>query len=424
MTKPLKVALVSHSDRLGGASVVTFRLMNALRMAGIDARMVVFFKTGSDPNVLETCPRNRRIALFLAERGCIFMKNGFSRKNLFKVSIANTGLHLHNHPWIKQADIIALNWINQGMLSLEGIHMLAKTGKPIVWTMHDMWCMTGICHHAHECDKYKEHCGNCPYILNAHFKKDLSYKVWNLKNELYNTTNIKFVAVSNWLAKKCKESSLLREKNTVVIPNAFPVDFYMTTPSAPVKEYNIDYSKNIIIMGAARLDDPIKGFDYAIDALNTVFERYPEKASDCIAVFFGDIRDTSLLKRIKMPYHHLGRINDPKLIRQLYASSKVVISTSLYETLPGTLIEGQAAGCVPVSFGQGGQSDIIEHKVNGYIADYLSAGSIAEGIVWALDNAPSRESLHESVKNKFASEIVAKRYIDLFNSLLNENKEH
>ena len=138
------------------------------------------------------------------------------------------------------------------------------------------------------------------------------------------------------------------------------------------------------------------------------------------AVFFGSIRDASLLEQIRLPYRYIGRINDPKVIRQLYASSHVVISTSLYETLPGTLIEGQAAGCVPVSFGMGGQRDIIDHKVNGYIADYKSPQSIAEGIAWALNAAPDREMLHTSVRERFASDVIANKYLDLFNSLLNK----
>ena len=100
------------------------------------------------------------------------------------------------------------------------------------------------------------------------------------------------------------------------------------------------------------------------------------------------------------------------------ASDKGVLSTSLYETLPGTLIEGQAAGCLPVTFGRGGQDDIVEHMVNGYIAEYCNAKSVAQGIEWAMSQTPDRNRLHESVRLKFSSDIVAQKYIDLFNELL------
>ncbi|MBQ9077228.1 MAG: glycosyltransferase [Muribaculaceae bacterium] len=415
---PLKVTLISHSDTMGGASVVTFRLMQALRRAGVDARMIVFVKNSDDPNIDTASKRNCRTMNFLIERAHIFLHNGFSRENLFKVSEANTGVNLCCHPWIKDTDIIALNWVNQGMLSLKDIYSLSQLGKPIVWTMHDMWCLTGICHHAYECTNYRNNCGNCQYLHNGTSSNDLSRKTWAKKNWLYENSSIHFIAVSNWLAEKCRESSLLGDKNVSVIPNAFPITSFMTRPTATVRSFNLDYSKNIILMGAARLDDPIKGIGYAIDAFNYIFDNHPDVANNCTVVLFGDIRDSSLLKNIRLHYRHLGRINDPDMIRQLYASSKIVVSTSLYETLPGTLIEGQAAGCVPVSFGHGGQNDIIDHKVNGYIAEYKSAKSIAEGIIWALENAPDRQFLHRSVHDRFASDIIAQRYISLFNSLL------
>ena len=95
-----------------------------------------------------------------------------------------------------------------------------------------------------------------------------------------------------------------------------------------------------------------------------------------------------------------------------------MLATALYETLPGTLIEGQAAGCTPVTFGRGGQSDIVDHGKSGYIAEYRNAESVAEGIIQALEKPADREMLHEQVRSRFASDVIAKRYIELFNRML------
>lgn len=417
--RPMKVVLICHSDMLGGASVVTYRLMQALRRENVDARMVVYTRLSDDPNVSLISSREMRGLKFLIERGIIFLGNGMNRDNLFKVSLANTGTAIHKHPWVKEADVVCLNWINQGLMSLSGIKRLCNTGKPVIWTMHDMWALTGICHHAYECTRYHESCGNCPF-LTGKSPNDLSYTTWKKKKKLYDHTNIQFVAVSHWLAEKCAESSLLRQRNVKVIPNAFPIDTFTTTPRHRVESFNIDYSRNLILMGAARLDDPIKGIEYAVDALNYLFDNYPTVASHNIAVFFGEIRNRSVLDNLRFPYRYVGRINDPKMLRQLYASAKVVLSTSLYETLPGTLIEGQAAGCVPVAFGRGGQTDIIDHKINGYIAEYKNPVSVAEGILWALDSGIEREELHEEVGRRFSASVIARQYIDLFNHMLQE----
>ncbi|MDE5858684.1 MAG: glycosyltransferase, partial [Muribaculaceae bacterium] len=100
-----------------------------------------------------------------------------------------------------------------------------------------------------------------------------------------------------------------------------------------------------------------------------------------------------------------------------YAAASVVVSSSLFETLPGTLIEGQAAGCIPVTFGRGGQRDIVQHLQNGYIAEYKNTRSLADGIIWALSSPLSRESLHEHVDKHFSSKIIAWRFMRLFYEL-------
>ncbi len=414
--QPLRVTLVCNSDLMGGAGVVTYRLMRGLRNAGVDARLIVYTRlSDNDENVDLIGTRFLRGWVFMKERLKIFLANGFNRENLFKVSIADEGFALHRHPWVKGADVIALNWINQGLLSLDGVIKIARLGKPIVWTMHDMWNLTGICHHAHSCTGYLKECGACP-LLKGHGNKDLSHRVWLRKRRLYATTPIKFVAVSNWLARKCAESSLMRECDITVIPNSFPTSSFHTSVSTP-PSWKVEYKRNVIVMGAARLDDPIKGLPIAIQALNIIFNARPDIANSTMVVFFGDIRDASILDSLNISHVHLGRINDPRQLREIYAASNIVLSTSLYETLPGTLIEGQAAGCIPVSFGKGGQSDIIDHKVTGYIAEYKNPQSVADGIIWAIEHPVDRKTLHKSVMEKFDEKIVVQRYIELFNSL-------
>lgn len=415
---PYKVVIVNHSDSLGGASVVSYRLMYALRRAGVDARMVVFQKNTDDNFVSEALCRSARILSFAWEHIAIMCHNGFDRNNLFKVSIANASTRPNMHPWIKEADIIVLNWVNQGMMSLKDVERLHKAGKKIVWTMHDMWNITGACHHAYECTGYMSECGFCPYVKGGRSANDISYATWKRKLKLYKKVPIHFVAVSNWLHDRCRESLLMRGMDINVIPNAFPTKSYSIHPTVALDSMGFDYKRRIILMGAARLDDPIKGLDYAIDALNILYDSRRDIADDSIAVFFGDIRNPNAFSRLKFPYCHIGMIQDKKRLSQLYATSRVVLSTSLYETLPGTLIEGMAAGCVPVSFGRGGQEDIYDHLITGYMADYKSAQSIADGITWALDSNIDRQKLHDEVEKRFSSEVIAAEYISLFQRII------
>lgn len=118
---------------------------------------------------------------FLRERIGIFAANGLNRRDLFKVSTARYGVDVLSHPWLRSADVVCLNWINQGMLSLTDVGRLAAMGKRLVWTLHDMWCMTGICHHAYGCDGYERECGHCRF-MRFPYGNDLSHRVWKRKN--------------------------------------------------------------------------------------------------------------------------------------------------------------------------------------------------------------------------------------------------
>ena len=176
----MKVVLVSTYERKGGAAIACYRLKEALLKEGVDVMLLTAYKTSDDPTVITPFDtrwkRLKNRFHFYKERFSIFIKNGFSRKNLFAVSIADSGTDISALPVIREADIIHLHWVNQGFLSLQNIHQLIKLGKPMVFTMHDMWYCTSICHHARSCDRFMSICRECPY-LQYPGAFDLSYKV-------------------------------------------------------------------------------------------------------------------------------------------------------------------------------------------------------------------------------------------------------
>ena len=120
--------LVHHSDSLGGAAVVSFRLLQALRKIGVDARMVVYTKTSDEANVADTGTRFFRGLAFIMERLCILPAVDFKYVNLYKVSTGDFALNIHRHPWVKEADIVCINWINQRQMSLGGTRKTNRMG--------------------------------------------------------------------------------------------------------------------------------------------------------------------------------------------------------------------------------------------------------------------------------------------------------
>lgn len=407
----MNILLINRSDHLGGAAIASARLMRALNEQGASARMLVIDSTGSDAHVATVGARWRNRYNFLAERLGIYTRNGFNRSTLFKIDNASHGLDLSQHPWAKTADVIILNWINQGMMSMRSLDKLMQTGKCVVWTMHDMWNCTGVCHHAYECRAYESVCRSCP--LTGKHGRDLSTTTQAAKARLYSAApRLHFVAVSNWLARCCQASSIMAGRKVSVIGNPFPTSDF-------VHEYqagNLDLKPGtrVIAMGAARLDDPVKGFDLMIDAMQYIADNMPELAGKIHLLLYGGLRDKSLLDRIAVPHTYLGYVKD---VRPVYRQSHIVLSTSRYESFGYTLLEGMACGCVPVTTGDGGQVDIVKHLTNGYVTGSQDAANIAAGIEWAAQCGLERDKLHEWVAVHFDSSIIAQQYIELINTL-------
>jgi glycosyltransferase involved in cell wall biosynthesis len=419
----MKILLLNTSERTGGAAIAANRLMKALIHNGIETKLLVLEKQSDDENVIsvQTSVIKKYYSkfTFLWERLVIFFCNGFNRKDLFKVSIANTGFDVSGHPLVKAADIIHIHWINQGFLSLSDIKKLTRLGKPIVWTMHDMWPCTGICHYAWQCENFMETCGQCPFLA-SNKTNDLSNRVFK-KKLFISESNIHLVAVSSWLKNKAIKSLIIKELNISVIPNGIDMDLFSEMDKQQMRnKYSLPLSKKIIVMGAARIDDPIKGFEYLQQALLLL----NEKRDDLFLILIGKIKNDAFLSEIPVEYLATGLVSNPETIAQLYASADVTVVSSYYETFGQTLIESMSCGCPVVSFNNSGQTDIIDHMINGYLAQYQDTEDLANGIVWALEN---NESLSmkavEKVKNNYANKIVAQRYVELYNNIIKKRQE-
>lgn len=406
----MKVTLINHSDTRGGASVVTFRLMQALRRAGVDARMLVGTKHTDSPYVAEAAPAWRLRLPFIAEHLRILAHNGLNRRDMFRISIATDGLPLSRHPWVADADAVILNWVNQGMLSLSEISRIA-TLKPTLWTLHDMWPFTSICHHAANCTLFRSHCHDCPVLGSKAAPHDLSYRTFDRKLRAYTSAPpITLVAVSSWLAAQARTSALTSAASMPVahIPNALDIDALSRPAERSRADLGLPATGPLILFCAARIDDHAKDLPLAIEALNIAAEAHP----DAKAIMLGDCRDPHALDSLRMPCVHLPATADHSLIHDVMAHSAIVLSTSPFESLPTVLIEAQAAGAIPVGPVHDGRADIITHAVNGYASADRTPRAIADAISQAL-RAPVPHKALADAAARFSYASVAGQYISL-----------
>ena len=416
----MNILFLNTSDKQGGAAIAAKRIADALNKEQMKVVMLVRDKTGNDFDVLPIRQTPKLTYNFVMERIKIWANNLFTRKNLFAVSIANKGSRITQLPEFKNADIIHLHWINQGFLSLKEIKRIIDSGKPIVWTMHDMWPITGICHHARTCTKYTFECTKCPFIRNKYTSKDLSYRIFHKKMRIYQSSMspINFVGCSQWLMQKAIDSALTENQNVLNIPNPINTDTFQPLNSEDCrKHFGLPKNMKLILFGAAKTTNRRKGIEYFI---NACLELRQTTTTPIGIVLYGSDSD-QLKDRFTLPTYSLGYIRNEKDIIKLYNAVDLFALPSLEENLPNSIMEAMACGVPCVGFDIGGIPELIDHLHNGYIAKYKSSTDLAQGLKWALENNKDQALSQEArrkVLDSFSEKIVAKQYINLYNNIL------
>ena len=413
----MRVLIVNSSENTGGAAVAAHRLKDALNKSGVKAKMLVREKV-SDQLTVVALPKGWLLRWnFLWERWCIFWRLHFSRKHLFEIDIANAGSDITSLPEFKEADIIHLHWINQGMLSLKNIQAILSSGKPVVWTMHDLWPATAICHYARGCTSFTDKCHHCPLLPGGGSSNDLSAKVWKRKKEMLKNHSIHFVTCSKWLGNEAKKSGLIGKQSINTIPN--PIDNHVFKPQDKKKSREncgLPTDKRIILFVSQRVTDRRKGMDYFIQAIETLAQEHPKmKESVGIAILGGHSEE--FVGTLPLPIFPLGYVNDERKIIDIYNSADMFVLPSLEDNLPNTIMEALACGVPCVGFKVGGIPEMIDHKQNGYIAEYQNAKDLAKGMEWILNEADWQSLSNHAVKKVatcYSQQNVAIKYVEVY----------
>lgn len=420
----MRVLLINTSERIGGAAVAASRLMEALKNNGIKAKLLVRDKQTEQITVVALRRSWKLVWKFVWERIVIWKANRFKKNNLFAVDIANAGTDITSLPEFQQADVIHLHWINQGMLSLKNLEKILASGKPVVWTMHDMWPCTGICHHARECEGYRQECGSCPFLYGNGHRHDLSYRVFRRKQRLYHDYPLTFVTCSHWLEEKARQSALTTGHKIVCIPNPLNINLFKPHNKVTAHErLRLPSDKKLILFGSVKITDKRKGIDYLIESCNILANKHAELKDQLAVVAFGK-QSEQLADLLPFKVYPLDFVQDEHQLVDIYNAVDLFVTPSLEENLPNTIMEAMACGTPCVGFNVGGIPEMIDHLHNGYVAQYKSSDDFANGIYWVLTD-PDYPSLCEQACRKavshYSESSVAKRYIDLYNKVTGRN---
>ena len=401
------------SELIGGA-VAAQRLHDALRRQAVDSRL--YYERGLP--MVSGCQR-------------VFENQSFTRRNM--AALAQAWRNRRNAPgflftsprWFRRTrlqdlgprpDVVNLHWISR-WIDQPSFFASLPPDLPVVWSLHDMNPFTGGCHHAGDCERFEDHCQHCPQLKNPGPRDD-AFRFFEIKKRCYAGKNLHVISSSNWMSAQARRSALLRHaKSFHTIPLGLDLELFKPIDKSCARQaLAIDNERFVVGFGCADLSSHNKGGALLVEALHSLGDK--EKIT--LLVFgAGKLPDSGGRYQLI----ELGTINSSHLQSLFYSACDVFAAPSLIESFGLTALEAMACGTPVVAFHTSGLVDIVVDGETGLLEKKVgSVAGLHDRLDWMLRHpADCRDmglAARQRVENQFTSTLMARRYLELYNSLL------
>ncbi|MDR0868790.1 MAG: glycosyltransferase [Planctomycetota bacterium] len=417
----LKILLLNYTDSGGGAAIAAHRLLTALRGGGIDATLGVVEKHTADKAVISLAKKKSpwrgimKISKKLITLSAKMLKLRYKTTNpIFHSTNTKTRIDI-NAVNNSDYDLVHLHWLNCDMIAIED---LARIKKPLVWTMHDSWVFCGAEHHPNILENDRRFItgytrANKPATTRG---IDVCRKTWERKKQAWKNCKFNFISPSNFEKDCLAQSALFPYAECAVIPNIIPSAIFRPIDRKSVRDlYQITTGKKVIGFGAADASgDKNKNGDALIKALQKI-----SNPDDFQLVVFGRASAAFIAAVGGMAVFATGFIENPSILAGIYNLLDVFVCPSVIENLSNCMIEAMFCGVPVAAFRTGGNSDIVEHEKNGYLAEPFDSDDLHRGIRYCLDNRAelSRRSLAKAAAD-FDNADIVKAHVALYEKVL------
>jgi glycosyltransferase involved in cell wall biosynthesis len=315
--------------------------------------------------------------------------------------------------------VINLHWV-AGFVDYMSFFSSVPQWMPVVWTLHDMNPFTGGCHYNADCQAYIDGCGSCPQ-LGSKTRHDLAYTIFKRKHYALArlpVRNLRIVTPSFWLAKAARQSKLLGKFEVCVIPYGLDIETFQPRDKRAAREaLGFGSDENVVMFVA---DNGGKHYRKGLDLLVSALDVYGNRQNVRLVTVGGG----ECILPTNLRHYHIGQVYSDRILSIIYSAADIVVIPSRQENLGQTALEALACGTPIVGFRVGGMPDIARSGLTGLLAEPESVRDLRDCIAKLLTDSNLRREMamncRRVAKEDYSLELQAKRYLDLYKSLLAE----
>ena len=411
---------VSTWDSGGGAANATRQLLQAQIDSGMNSKMFVGFKNTRDKNILAPSLMFKtfsRILPLYSQRKSLPFTSMFKREFNDFIFSSNPKKSVFDNRQSKifnQFDLIHLHWISSGFISNQ---LLSSLNKPIIWTLCDMWPITGGCHYSGTCDGFKNECGKCPLIKSKKIN-DISYKNLLRRKSAIESKKLFIVGKSKWMSDQASKSMIFRNARIETIGNIVNTSIF----SPKINQNFIKSARKKIGVGGLNYLNLSRKNTIDLDLLFKELHKNNfdivlfgvDANSKHLTSYMRDSINRNILKVIK-------ENRNLEVLNKIYHEFDVYIHTAKFENLSNQILEILSSGIPVIAFNVGGNSDLVINDWNGFLLKSSDLGNIIQ-ILKELSNPLTYSRFSQNARshilNNYSTDIIMKKYLDLYNDIL------
>jgi len=317
-------------------------------------------------------------------------------------------------------DLIHLHSYHGLYASIQSLAHLAKT-KPILWTFHRFWGITGGCDHPFDCNRYMSGCGNCPRVGEFPIGQvDHTAQEWRQKKALLSPLPLHIIAPSQHLADRVARSTLGSRWQISVIHNGVaPGQFMGKRKFDPAfrKALCLSPDKVTVFFTNRDFKDPIKGFPIIKKALQS--QQWPD-----IQILLAG--GNSTWAKAQLPHDldvlDLGYISDRQKLADYHEAAEIYLYASEGENFPCAILEAMSSECCVVSTPVDGVTEQVEDRKSGRMADSNTGIALGQVLRDALFNLEATRSMGKSARQRveacFTESEMIEKHLRLYEDTL------
>lgn len=407
----MNILLVNGNYNGGGAAQIARQLYHGLMgQKCINVFMVVGKHLKKLENYEVFCSSLCEIVIHRISNelhGGICYSNYYARKKLLKI-IED-----------RKIDIVHFHNIANGYF---GIYDIAAVSQKchVVWTLHEMWSITGGCTYAHECDGWtKKECSNCDLSLGRVRKNrgKITHKAYVVKRAAFVNKGIYFVTPSVWLARQCYKAYLNGE-NIRTIYNGIQICINEINKVEARKKYCISEDESVLLFVAYDIWNINKGLKDLVNAL--------EHCNSTIRFIVVGNGPKPEINNEKISVLKVDMVCKKEDMALLYKAADVFVLPSSEDNLPTVCLESIAYGTPVIAFDTGGVGEIVNDDT-GWMIKQEKRDKLGEIIESALRDKDALrrkgKKCRQVYEDRFTLNKMVNNYLRLYMDILGLEKQ-